>query len=134
MASPILHSQSPLLFKIAGLGSLFPLSLGLIGTIAPYSGFKIFSLPEPSTPQARKQGADLMMFWASRDVYMGLTALAAWHEGAGRVLGWLYLCGTLVAISDGVQSVRETGGGAWKHVMWCPVVVGIGGGLLGWFD
>ncbi|GIZ46830.1 hypothetical protein CKM354_000993900 [Cercospora kikuchii] len=134
MASPILHSQSPTLLKIAGLGAFFPLTLGLIGTFSPYSGFKLFGLPEPTTPQAKKQGANLMMFWGSRDVYMGLTALAAWYEGAGRVLGWLYLCGTLVAISDGVQSVRETGGGAWKHVMWCPVVVGIAGGLLGWFD
>lgn len=79
-------------------------------------------------------GANLLLFWASRDLYMGLTAMAAWYEGDRRSLGWMYLIGAGVAVSDGIMSQREVGAGAWKHVMWVPVVIGIGGGLLGWFD
>ncbi|USW49430.1 hypothetical protein Slin15195_G027490 [Septoria linicola] len=134
MASKLLSSTSSTLFKVAGLVSLFPFTLGLIGAIRPYSGFKIFGFPEPSTAEGRKTGANLLLFWASRDLYMGLTAMAAWHEGDRRSLGWMYLIGAGVAISDGIMSQGQVGAGAWKHVMWVPVVVGIGGGLLGWFD
>ena len=134
MASTLLHSNSPHLFNIAGLGSLFPFTLGLIGAINPISGFKIFGFPEPTTPEGRKTGANLLLFWASRDLYMGLAAAAAWYEGDKRTLGWMYLLGAGVAISDGIMSQRQVGSGAWKHVMWVPVVIGVGGGLLGWFD
>ncbi|GIZ49971.1 hypothetical protein CKM354_001298600 [Cercospora kikuchii] len=135
MLSPPRISQDPDLLNLAGAGALFPLTLGTICIFSPSTGFRIFGFPEPvGTPQARKRRWDMMFCFGSRDVFFGLSALAAWHEGAGRVLGWLYLCGALMAVADGIHTAREFGGGAWKNIVWCPILVAIGGGLLEWFD
>ncbi|KAK4494182.1 hypothetical protein PRZ48_014480 [Zasmidium cellare] len=117
MSPALLSSQSTLLFNIAGAGSLFPLSLGLIGLVNPANGFKTFGFGEPSTPEAKKLGTNLMLFWISRDLYMAAGAFAAWYFNERKTLGAMYLAGCGVALCDGIMSRRQIGKDAWKHVM-----------------
>jgi hypothetical protein len=58
----LLHSQSPHLWHTAGIMSLFPLSLGLIGAVNPASGFTLFGFGKPTSPEARKLGTNLLLF------------------------------------------------------------------------
>jgi hypothetical protein len=130
----LLHSQSPHLWHAAGLMSLFPLSLGLIGVVNPAYGLTLFGFGKPSTPEARKLGTNLMLFWVSRDLYMAATCMAAYAGGNRITMGYIYLAGAGVAVCDGLMSQRQIGRDAWKHTLWVPVVVTMAGGLLGWFD
>lgn len=134
MASGLLNSQSPHLLTTASVLSVFPFLLGIVGTLSPSSGFKIFNFPEPTTPEAQKLGSNLFLFWASRDLFMGATGLIAAYNGDRKMLGAIYLAMCGVASFDAWISVRQSGKGAWMHLGFLPVLMGVGGGLLGWFD
>ncbi|KAF2166928.1 hypothetical protein M409DRAFT_22980 [Zasmidium cellare ATCC 36951] len=134
MASGLL-SHSPLLLKTATALSLFPLSLGLIGTLSPSSGYKIFSIPPPTqNAEAYSLGTHLFLFWASRDLFMAAAInIAAWN-GDRRTLGMVYLAMCGVGAFDAWTCERVVGKGKWAHLGFLPLLVGVGGGLLGWFD
>jgi len=134
MVLHILHSQSVPLLNTAVVGSLFSLALGLLGTLNPASAFKLFDFTPPLKPEDRKLATNLFLFWGSRDLYMGATTLAAWYIGDQKSLGWMYLAAAGVAMTDVVQSQRQLGNIVWKHGIAVPIAIGIGGGLLGWFD
>lgn len=134
MASGLLTSQSPYLLTTASVLSLFPLILGIAGTLSPSSGFKIFDFPHPTTPEAQKLGSNLFLFWASRDLFMGATGLIAAYNGDRKTLGAVYLAMCGVASFDAWISVRQSGKGALVHLGFLPVLLGVGGALLGWFD
>jgi hypothetical protein len=127
----LLHSQSPHLWHTAGIMSLFPLSLGLIGAVNPASGFTLFGFGKPTSPEARKLGTNLLLFWVSRDLYMAASCMAAYAGGSRITMGYLYLAGAGVAVCDGIMSQKQIGKDAWKHTTWVPVVVTMAGGLVG---
>ncbi|KAK4496370.1 hypothetical protein PRZ48_012350 [Zasmidium cellare] len=125
MATGILHSQSPALLKTASVLSLAPLLMGLTGTLSPTTGFKFFSIPTPTTPEARKLGTNLMLFWASRDLFMAAVInIAAWN-GDRRTLGMVYVAMVGVGLFDAVIAERQTGGGKWAHLGFVPVLLGV---------
>ncbi|PVI01687.1 hypothetical protein DM02DRAFT_613493 [Periconia macrospinosa] len=134
MAPSFLHSTSPILYNFAGVMIAMPLGLGLAGLINPANGFKLFNFGVPNNSEARKLGTNMMLFWVSRDLFMAAVSAAAWLNGDRKTLGWTYLAGCGVAISDGIMSQRQIEKDAWKHVMWLPVIISIAGGLLGWWD
>ncbi|KAF1348451.1 hypothetical protein BDV97DRAFT_353617 [Delphinella strobiligena] len=134
MVLHILNSQSAPLLNTAIVGSLFSLALGVIGTLSPASAFKLFEFTPPPNSEDRKLATNLFLFWGSRDLYMGVTTLAAWYVGDQKSLGWMYLAAAGVATTDVIQSQRQLGKIVWKHGVAAPIAIIIGGGLLGWFD
>jgi hypothetical protein len=134
MAAQFLHSESIPLSNTAAVGSLFSLALGLIGTLNPGSAFELFNFTPPPKQEDRKLATNLFLFWGSRDLYMGVTTLAAWCLGDHKSLGWMYLAAAAVALTDVVQSQRQLGKIVWKHGVAIPIAITIGGALLGWFD
>lgn len=127
-------STNPYLLNTAGALGLFPLSVGLLGLANPTSGWSIFSFPKPTSPEAQKVGETFFLFWASRDVFMGLVTSAAWYHSDHRMMGYALLAASMAAVTDGVISLRQKGSGQWLHWSFVPVLGGIGGGLVGWFD
>lgn len=80
-------------------------------------------------------GKNLILYLASRDVLLGASILAAWGNGERKTLGHLMLLGCVVVVYDFVIQERQTPGeGRLKHLPLLPICLGIGGGLLGWFD
>ncbi|KAJ1323463.1 DUF4267 domain-containing protein [Microdochium nivale] len=128
-------SQSPALLNFAGFATLMPLGLGLLGTVSPAAALKTFDFDDKTlSPEARKLGTNLMLFQSSRDLFMAAVNLAAWWHGDRKMLGIIAFAGCGVAINDGWMSERQLGRGAWKHVMWVPVVASMGAALMGWCD
>ncbi|WPH04801.1 Hypothetical protein R9X50_00769700 [Acrodontium crateriforme] len=127
-------SQSASLLNTAAVGAAFSLALGVIGTVNPAGAFELFEFAPPPKPEDLKLATNMFLFWGSRDLYMGITTLAAWYFGDNKSLGWMYLAAAMVAGTDVVQSKRQLGKIVWKHGVAIPIAVGVGGGLLGWFD
>jgi len=128
-------SQSPLLLNFAGFATLMPLGLGLLGTLSPAAALRVFDFDNKTmSPEARKLGTNLMLFQSSRDLFMAAVNFAAWWYGDRKMLGIIAFAGVGVAVNDGWMSERQLGRGAWKHVMWVPLVSSMGAALLGWFD
>lgn len=134
MDSPFLYSQSASLANTAAVGALFSLALGIVGTLSPGSAFKLFDFTPPSQGEDRKLATNLFLFWGSRDLYMGVTTLAAYLVGEYKSLGYMYLAAAGVAFTDVVQSRRQLDKIVWKHGVAVPIAIVIGGALLGWFD
>lgn len=134
MASGILHSQSPYLLNTASVLSLFPLLMGIAGTINPMNGFTIFNFEPPTTTEAQKLAKNLFLFWASRDLFMAAVTLIAAYNGDRKTLGCIYLALCGIAGFDAWISERQSGKGKWMHLGFAPLLVAVGGGLLGWFD
>ncbi|EME44423.1 hypothetical protein DOTSEDRAFT_152278 [Dothistroma septosporum NZE10] len=131
---PSLLSTSPYLLNTAGALGLFPLSVGILGLANPASGWSIFSFPKPATTEAQQVGNTFFLFWASRDLFMGIITGLVWYRGDREVLGDTLLAASMVAGVDGVISKKQKGSGEWTHWAFVPVLVGVGGGLKGWFD
>lgn len=134
MSPDTIPSDSAPLSTAAAVGSIFALTLGLAGTLQPALTFKLFDFAPPTNPEDRKLATNLCLFWGSRDLYMGVTALGAWYFGEWKSLGWMYLAAAGVAATDLVQSHRQLGVYAWKHGIAVPIAMVIGGSLLGWFN
>ena len=119
-----------LIFNLAGTGALCSVGLVLVGIINPQIGYQTYGFPDPTLPLDRRTNAELTRFWASRELYMGIVACLAWYHGERKSLGWMYILSAGVVVSDGIMKQRLSGG-AWKHVMWVPLLVGLGVGLVG---
>ena len=65
---------------------------------------------------------------------MGLMTSIAWYNGDRKMMGYALLAAGTVAGVDGLISLRQCGGGQWKHWSFLPVLGGLGVGLLAWFD
>lgn len=106
MPPVLLSSKSEVLFNIAGAASAFPLGLGLIGLVNPANGFRLFGFGEPSTPEGKKLGTNLLLFWVSRDLYMGVGALAAWWLNERKALGAMCVAGCGVVLKIRAMTER----------------------------
>lgn len=135
MATSILHSQSPLLPTAAAIFGFFPALAGAVGLFLPrlvLAGAFEFELP--ASPKDQRLTDSLMRLFCVRDLFLGGVALAAWHNGDNKTLGAIMLMGAGVVFTDGAVNTHQTGGGAWKHWPFVPVMASIGAGLLGWLD
>lgn len=132
-----LLSKSHWLANAAAFIALPMLALGAIGTISPLTALKLWdSRGVPNmTADEISLGKNLILYLASRDVLTGLSILAAWNNRERKTLGHLMVLGCLIVVYDFVIQERQTPGeGRLKHLPLLSVCLGIGGGLLGWFD
>jgi hypothetical protein len=127
-------SQSPYLINTAGvIGHL--LVLGGSGSIlSPRSVIGAFGLDTPSTPEAQKLVDLLVPLYGFREVSLGLSMVAVWRYGSVRTLGWTTLSVVVTALGDGWIARKQRKGLEWVHWGLIPVALGVGAGLLGYFD
>ncbi|KAI4823183.1 hypothetical protein E4T44_10125 [Aureobasidium sp. EXF-8845] len=127
-------SQSPYLINTAGvIGHL--LVLGGSGSIlSPRSVIGAFGLDTPSTPEAQRLVDLLVPLYGFREVSLGLSMVAVWRYGSVRTLGWTTLSVVVTALGDGWIARKQRKGLEWVHWGLIPVALGVGAGLLGYFD
>jgi hypothetical protein len=127
-------SQSPYLTNTAGvIGHL--LVLGGSGSIlSPRSVIGAFGLDTPSTPEEQKLVDLLVPLYGFREVSLGLSMVAVWRYGSVRTLGWTTLSVVVTALGDGWIARKQRKGMEWVHWGLIPVALGVGAGLLGYFD
>ena len=135
MASGIFSSQSPYLFHAAaGFGSM-PLLIGTFALFRPRAALEhLFEFPAPKDPNAQKLVDNLMLLFGARDMFLGTATALTWYYGHRELLGCMMLAGSGVVLIDGAVSHRQIKRAELKHWGFVPVMLVLGGGLLGWFD
>jgi hypothetical protein len=127
-------SQSPYLINTAGvLGHLLVLG-GSGAIISPRSVTGAFGLDIPSTPEGQKLVDLLVPLYGFREVSLGLSMVAVWRYGSIKALGWTTLAVVVTALGDGWIARKQRKGLEWVHWGLAPVALGVGAGLLGYFD
>lgn len=134
MSSLGISSTSPIVWHTSALLSLLPLAFGINAMVRPRSGFEIFEFEYPKAVKDRKLIDGLMLIYGIRDVFWGMSQIAAWYYGAREVLGWLMVAGSVVAFVDGVANKAVLGYGQGKHWGYAPVLTILGAVLLGAVD
>ena len=135
MASGIFTSQSPYLLHIAGGMSVIPFTIGTIAVFRPRSAVQlVLETAYPKEPASQKLLDNVTLLFGSREMFMGIASAAAWYYEHRPILGWLMLGGIWVTLLDGVSSRRQIGRGEWRNWSFSVILLGLGGGLLGWFD
>jgi hypothetical protein len=127
-------SQSSYLVNTAGvLGHLLVLG-GSGAIISPRSVIGAFGLDTPSTPEAQRLVDLLVPLYGFREVSLGLSMVAVWRYGSIKALGWTTLAVVVTALGDGWIARKQRKGLEWVHWGLAPVALGVGAGLLGYFD
>lgn len=75
-----------------------------------------------------------MLVYGIRDVFMGVSILAAYFYGAREVLGCTLIAGSVAAFVDGVANKAVIGRGQGKHWGYAPMLTVAGSILLGAVD
>lgn len=129
-----ISSQTPAVWHTgAALATLF-LGFGINAMLRPRAGFEIFEFEYPKAPKDQKLIDNLMIIYGIRDVFMGVSILAAYYFGAREVLGYSLIAGSVVAFVDGVANRAVLGHGQGKHWSYAPMLTIVGGILLGAVD
>ena len=129
-----ISSQTPFIWHTSAALSTFFLGFGINAILRPRAGFEIFEFEYPKTAKDRTLIDNLMVIYGIRDVFMGVSMLAAWYYGAREVLGWSLVAGSVVAFVDGVANKAVLGHGQGKHWGYAPMLTIVGGVLLGLVD
>lgn len=93
-----------------------------------------FGLDTPSTPEAQKMVDLLVPLYGFREVSLGLSMIAVWRYGNIRTLGWTAMAVVVTALGDGWIARKQRKGKEWGHWGLIPIALGLGAGLLGYFD
>lgn len=123
--------STTMLNTLSLLLALLPTTLGLNALFRPASALAIFQFPAPSNAYAHTLALGLMRIYGARNASIGLSCLAMWYEKQWRVMGWTFLAGCLMTLTDGfvAREVLGSGTGAeWTHWVFTPV-----GALLGMY-
>ncbi|KAH8893963.1 hypothetical protein GQ53DRAFT_745366 [Thozetella sp. PMI_491] len=128
----ILSPRSPFLPNTAAFIGLVPTLLGFSALVWPRSVLTNFEFPAPKTPDGLRLSDSLCQLFGVRDVALGLMVLVIRLRGDRVMLGQSLLLGALLPLGDGAVSLSHIGGGAWKHWAFIPVMVAVGGALMGW--
>lgn len=134
MASGILNSRSPILLTTAAALSPIALAAGALGFVSPRSGLELLKSIFGFQPASPREAENFMLFWASRDLFMGIVTVAAWYHNDARAMGYIMAAASVVCVIDGRVSQRQQGKGAWVHWGCVPVFAGLSAALLGAFD
>lgn len=130
MSSTHLSHSPGLRIAASSVATIF-VGFGINAFLRPQHALSFFELV-PTTPIDTALLDSLMVVYAARDVFMGAAIYAAAAFGDRRALGWIMVAAGAVAGVDGVVSIP--GGGEWNHWGYAPMLVALGGVLLGALD
>ncbi|KAK6004737.1 hypothetical protein QM012_008599 [Aureobasidium pullulans] len=127
-------SDSPYLVNSAAvIGHLLVVG-GSAAVFSPRSVIGAFGLTTPSTPESQKMVDLLVPLYGFREASLGLSMIAVWRYGNIQTLGWTTLAVVVTALGDGWVARKQRKGIEWVHWGSIPVALGLGAGLLGYFD
>lgn len=127
-------SDSPYLVNSAGVLGHLLIAGGFAAIISPRSVIGAFGLTTPSTPDSQRLIDVLVPLYGFRELSMGISTVAVWRYGNIRTLGWTTMAVVATALGDGWVARKQRKGVEWVHWGLTPLFVGLGAGLLGYFD
>ncbi|KAK3672164.1 hypothetical protein LTR78_007917 [Recurvomyces mirabilis] len=134
MSTSAFSPHDPYLLKASGLIGAFVTLFGTAILVRPSFGLSAWKFISPTASKDKQLALDQFRLFGVREAFLGTALVTCWFLGEPKVLGWLMLATIPVAVVDGVVQRSQTGGGEWSHWGLVPVVFGLGGGLLGWFE
>ena len=127
-------SHRPTLRIAASFFATIYLGFGIAFTLQPGTALKYFEFEIPVSPSAQQLAEHLIVLYAVRDLFMAVAIYAGAYFGDRRTLGWTLIAGGAVAFADGAVCRAEAGKGEWNHWGYAPMLVAVGGLLLGMLD
>ena len=138
-------STLPYLELVANLYATIFIGFGILPFVNPAMTLSFFELPYPQGsskgPAAANASADakktmdaFMVAYGVRDIFMGVAIYAAALCGTREALGWIVVAAGCVAFTDGAVCKFMVGKGEMNHWSYAPVLVVLGGVMLGAFD
>ena len=137
-------STLPYLELAASFYATIFIGFGILAFVNPAKALSFFELPYPQIPpksatkvgsaEAKKTVDCLSVVYGVRDIYMGAAMYAAALYGTRQALGWIVVAAGGVAGVDGVVCKFMVGKGEMNHWGYAPVMIVLGGVLLGAFD
>ena len=137
-------STLPYLELAASFFATVFIGFGILWFVNPTKALSFFELPYPQDPpksdtknvsaQAKKTMDCFSVVYGVRDIYMGVAIHAAALCGTRQALGWIVIAAGGVAATDGAVCKFMVGKGEMNHWSYAPVMMVLGGVLLGAFD
>lgn len=110
--------------------AILPLGLGINALLRPASALAIFQARAPTDPYARDLVFGLLRIYGARNAAIGLSTLAMWYHEQFKLIGWTFLAGCLIMITDGFVAKELVGGAEWTHWCFTPIGVALGTAFL----
>ena len=139
----LLSSLPYLEFAASVYGTIF-VGFGFLWFVNPAKALSFFELPYPKTlyKSDKKESSTEMkktmdcfsIVYGVRDIYMGAAIYATAIFGTRQALGWIVVAAGTVAATDGAVCRFMVGKGEMNHWSYAPVLIVLGGVLLGAFD
>ena len=137
-------STLPYLEHIASAYATVFVGFGILYFINPAKGLSFFELSYPqinakspgkkALEDAKKTLDAFSVAYGVRDIYLGAAIYAAAIYGTRQALGWIVVSAGLVAATDGAVCKFMVGKGEMNHWSYAPVLIVLGGVMLGAFD
>ena len=137
-------STLPYLELAASFYATIFIGFGILWFVNPPTALSFFELPYPqgtSKGPVKKGSADakktmdaFSVAYGVRDIFMGAAIYAAALYGTRQALGWIVIAAGCVAGTDGAVCKFMVGKGEMNHWSYAPVLVMLGGVMLGAFD
>ncbi len=120
------------------------IGFGILWFVNPPKALSFFELPYPQVTSksptkkvladAKKTMDAISIVYGVRNIFMGAAIYAAALCGTRQALGWIVVAAGCVAATDGAVCKFMVGKVAMNHWSYAPVMVMLGGVLLGAFD
>lgn len=137
-------STLPYLELAASFYATIFIGFGILWFVKPQMALSFFELPYPqitSKGATKKGSADakktmdaISVAYGIRNVFMGVAIYSAALCGTRQTLGWIVIAAGCVAGTDGAVCKFMVGKGEMNHWSYAPVMVMLGGLMLGAFD
>ena len=138
-------SALPHLELAASVYATIFIGFGILWFVNPAVALSFFELPyPPQTPPKTRAAKDrpdaketidvIGAAYGARDIFMGAAIYAAALCGTRLALGWITVAAGCVAAVDGAVCKFMVGKGHMNHWGYAPVLVVLGGVMVGGFD
>ena len=137
-------STLPYLELVASFYGTIFIGFGFLWFINPQKALSFFELPYPhitskdaskkSLSDAKKTIDTIAVAYGIRNIFMGAAIYAASLYGTRQALGYIVIAAGCVAGTDGAVCKFMIGKGEMNHWSYAPVLVVLGGVMLGTFD
>lgn len=137
-------SKLPYLELAASFYATIFIGFGILWFVDPPKALSFFELPYPhltSRSPTKKVLTDvkktidaISIAYGVRDIFMGAAIYATAFYGTRQALGWIVVAAGCVAGTDGAVCKFMVGKGEMNHWSYAPVLVMLGGVMLGAFD
>lgn len=122
--------MSRVLTAFSALIGLLFLGFGANAVVNPVPALDFFQVAAPTTEEGKLILAVLSPVYGVRDIFMGVSILAAAGFGSPRALGTIMIAGSLVAGVDGAVCKWVVGSGEMQHWGYAPTLALAGIPLL----